>query len=111
MSDKAVCTSGDYERREGRADDSHHLLDPRTRGQATLAASATVVAPAAILADALATAAFVLGPDEGIRLLTRVGVEGMILSAALDATRDTGIRSCVGCCTPCGGSSGHRRGC
>ncbi len=84
VSDKAVCTSGDYERREGRADDSHHLLDPRTRGQATLAASATVVAPAAVLADALATAAFVLGPDEGIRLLTRVGVEGMILSAALD---------------------------
>ena len=43
-------------------------------------ASATVVAPTAMLADALATAAFVLGPVEGIRLLERHGVDGVLLS-------------------------------
>ena len=84
VSDTAVCTSGDYERWEGRADDGHHILDPRAGGQATRAASATVVAPTAMLADALATAAFVLGPDEGLEMLARVGVEGMILSPGLE---------------------------
>jgi thiamine biosynthesis lipoprotein ApbE len=37
----------------------------------------------AMLADALATAAFVLGPREGIRLLNRKGVEGVIFTSDL----------------------------
>jgi thiamine biosynthesis lipoprotein ApbE len=40
-----------------------------------------------MLADALATAAFVLGPDEGIALLERMGVEGLIVTPALDCHR------------------------
>jgi thiamine biosynthesis lipoprotein len=42
-------------------------------------ASVTVVAPRAMLADALATAAFVLGPADGIRLFDRLGVDGLII--------------------------------
>ena len=64
VSDKAVCTSGDYER--GRT----HILDPRTGAAAVRVASVTVVAPTAMLADALATAAFVLGPGEASRCST-----------------------------------------
>ena len=90
VTDKAVCTSGDYERRAGDAG-GHHILDPRAGGQAARAASATVVAPTALLADALATAAFVLGPEQGIRLLTRVGVEGMILSPSLERHATAGF--------------------
>jgi len=87
ISDQAVCTSGDYERRgdDGRS----HILDPRTGNIADSVASATVIAPVAMLADALATAAFVLGPDEGIRLLDRMGVAGIIVTPDL-ARYETG---------------------
>jgi thiamine biosynthesis lipoprotein len=78
VSDRAVCSSGDYERRASGGD--HHILDPRTGSCAAGVASATVVAPTAMLADALATAAFVLGPADGLRLLDRHGVDGLIVS-------------------------------
>jgi thiamine biosynthesis lipoprotein len=81
VTDAAVCTSGDYER-HGRAASTHHILDPRTGESAAVAASATVIAPTAMVADALATAAFVLGPEHGIRLLARLGVEGLIVTPA-----------------------------
>jgi thiamine biosynthesis lipoprotein len=77
VTDAAVCTSGDYERGE-------HLVDPRTGTPSSLAASVTVVAPTAMLADALATAAFILGPVEGLALLERHGVEGLILTPSLE---------------------------
>jgi thiamine biosynthesis lipoprotein len=84
VSDRAVCTSGDYER-------GAHILDPRDGGTAQADASATVVAPSAMLADALATAAFVLGPEPGIALLTRMGVEGLIVTPDLERFRTQGF--------------------
>jgi thiamine biosynthesis lipoprotein len=87
ISGQAVCTSGDYERHgdDGRS----HILDPRTGKVADSVASATVIAPVAMLADALATAAFVLGPEEGIRLLNRMDVAGVIVTPDL-ARYETG---------------------
>lgn len=97
VSDRAVCTSGDYERRT--TDDAgHHIVDPRTARTADAVASATVVARTAIVADALATAAFVLGPVEGLRLLEAQGVEGLLVSAGgvRNATAGfAGERTCV----------------
>jgi thiamine biosynthesis lipoprotein len=87
---QAVCTSGDYERRSATGD-SHHLIDPRTHESATTAASVTVVAPTAMVADALATAAFVLGPVDGLRLLERQGVDGLILTPALERFATQGM--------------------
>ena len=84
ISDRAVCTSGDYER-------GQHILDPRCAEAAHGVASATVVAPSAMLADALATAAFVLDPKESIPLLTRMGVEGLIVTAGLELLRTPGL--------------------
>ncbi len=89
VSDKAVCTSGDYERRSGNA---HHILDPRIDGTADSVASATVIAPSAILADALATAVFVIGPSNGIALLERLGVEGLIVTPDLERHETRGLR-------------------
>jgi thiamine biosynthesis lipoprotein len=89
VSDKAVCTSGNYER--AGASGETHLLDPRRPASGPKALSATVVAPTAMLADALATAAFVLGPDEGIALLERQGVDGMMLSASLERRATQGF--------------------
>jgi thiamine biosynthesis lipoprotein len=85
VSDKAVCTSGDYERA------SAHILDPRNGRAAEFVASATVVGAGAMLADALATAAFVLGPERGIALLERLGVEGLIITPQLEQYRTEGF--------------------
>jgi len=77
VSNKAVCTSGDYEHPD-------HILDPQTHEPARSAASVTVVAPTAILADALATAVFALGPDQGVPLLEQLGLEGLIYTPTLE---------------------------
>lgn len=63
----ALATSGDYEQAfefEGRR--YHHLLDPATGYPAARAISASVWTETALDADILATAVFVMGPDEGI---------------------------------------------
>jgi len=85
VTNKAVCTSGTYER-------GNHILDPRSGAAVDAVASATVVAPNAMLADALATAAFVLGPVDGIRLLERLGVDGLIITPALERFETAGLR-------------------
>ncbi len=86
VSNEAVCTSGDYERGE-------HILDPRSGEAAHAAVSATVIAPTAMAADALATAAFVLGREGGIALLERMNVKGLIVTADLEChrTRSLGL--------------------
>jgi FAD:protein FMN transferase len=84
-SDQAVCTSGDYQR-------GPHILDPRTGAPADSAASVTVVASNAMLADALSTAVFVLGPTEGIALLDRMGVDGLIVTPDLKRFETPGLR-------------------
>jgi FAD:protein FMN transferase len=91
VSNRAVCTSGDYERPSPTEDKGHHILDPRTGLTANDVASVTVVAPTAMLADALATAAFVLGPAEGIRLFDRLGVDGLIVSSTLERYATQGM--------------------
>jgi thiamine biosynthesis lipoprotein len=79
VSGAAICTSGDYERRAP-SREGHHILDARTGTPAAGVASATVVAPSAMLADALATAAFVLGPEDGLALLVGHDVDGLIVT-------------------------------
>jgi len=84
-SDQAICTSGDYARR-------HHILDPRTCEPAGTVATATVIASNAMLADGLATAAFVLGPIDGLAVLNRLGVEGLIVTPNLERYETRGLR-------------------
>jgi thiamine biosynthesis lipoprotein len=87
VSDAAVCTSGLDQRCQ--PDGAHHLLDPHTGQPVSHVASMTVLAPLAVLADALATAAFVLGPVRGLALLEREGVQGLCIDSegAVHATR------------------------
>lgn len=79
----SVATSGDYQRyfvRDGVR--YHHILDSK-RGYPARSGirSATVVTPDCALADALATAAFVLGPEKGIALLEGwKDVEGILIA-------------------------------
>jgi thiamine biosynthesis lipoprotein len=86
VSDRAVCTSGDYERIQT----THHIVDPRTGEPASRVASVTAIGRSAMLADGLATAAFVLGPRDGLALLERHGLTGLIISATLDSHETAG---------------------
>ncbi|WP_072319408.1 FAD:protein FMN transferase [Sinomicrobium oceani] len=67
IDNEAVVTSGNYEKYvifNGKR--YTHIIDPRTGYPATGIVSATVFAPKAELADALATSVFVMGKDVGI---------------------------------------------
>lgn len=75
----ALCTSGDYERRND-ASGAHHLFDARSGRSAAGCASVSVIAPTALAADAFATAAFALGPADGIAFLEEQGVQGLIIT-------------------------------
>jgi len=83
VKEAAVATSGDYQRyfEEGGIR-YHHILDPATgypvhsglRGT-------TVIASDCATADALATAAFVMGPEKGLDLLEKWdGAEGVLIT-------------------------------
>jgi thiamine biosynthesis lipoprotein len=76
----AVCTSGDYERRAPGPSAAPHILDARTQRPVTDLASVTVVAPTAMAADGLSTAAMVLGRERGLRLLEDQGVGGLLMA-------------------------------
>ncbi len=93
----AVATSGQYERYitvDGKA--YGHILDPRTGRPAPAGISATVLAPQAITADALATAVVVMGAEAGLAMLEKLPeVEGVVI------TRD-GIRLTSGLARPAG---------
>ena len=90
VSDAAVCTSGDYERRQV-VGTGHHVVDPCSGESADLAISATVIAPTAAAADALSTAVFVLGPDSGVDLLEAEGVDGVIVRPDLSVAMTAGM--------------------
>jgi len=80
VSDKAVCTSGSYERVSPNDEKTHHLLNPKSGKSETKIISSTVVAPFAMMADTLSTAAFILGEKKGIELLEENGLAGLLLS-------------------------------
>ena len=82
LENRAVATSGNYERFfEIKGKHYCHIFDPRTGWPVQGVVSVTVTAFTALDADALATAAFVLGAEKGIEFLNRVDdVEGLIIT-------------------------------
>ncbi len=83
ISNRAVVTSGDYERffeKDGVR--YHHIFDPQTGMPARDCQSVTIVTDSVALGDALATAVFVLGPKAGLTLLEQFPqAEGLVIAA------------------------------
>jgi thiamine biosynthesis lipoprotein len=81
LSDTAVATSGDYEKffiHQGKR--YHHILNPRNGFPAEGCQSVTILHKEGIMADALATAIFVLGTEKGYPLCQRQeGVDCLIV--------------------------------
>lgn len=84
LTDISISTSGDYERyfvKDGRR--YHHIIDPRKGYPAEGVMSATVIGPDTMTTDALATAVFVLGPENGIDLAERLpGIEAVVVDSS-----------------------------
>ncbi|MCI0526878.1 MAG: FAD:protein FMN transferase [Nitrospira sp.] len=80
LKDCAIGTSGDYEQGlwlEGQW--YSHILNPKTGYPVTGTACTSVISHTALEADAFSTAAFVMGPESGMRFLKdQVGQEGLI---------------------------------
>ncbi|MEJ5348469.1 MAG: FAD:protein FMN transferase [Desulfosoma sp.] len=81
LTDRAVVTSGDYQRyflKDGKR--YSHIVDPRNGFTAQETASVTVIADRAAYADALATGILVLGVKEGMALVESLpGVHALIV--------------------------------
>lgn len=80
VSDHAFSTAGDYERSYiVNGTRYHHILDPRTGMPAPLCRSVTVWAKSAFVADAIDDAVFVLGPEEGLKLVETAEEVGAVI--------------------------------
>jgi thiamine biosynthesis lipoprotein ApbE len=80
LRDSAVATSGGYARFYSVGGQRYsHLIDPRTLAPAAEFDSATVVAGDCVTANALATAACVLGAGDGTRLAREYGVANWMI--------------------------------
>ena len=86
LTEQAVVTSGDYERFitiDGVR--YSHIISPQTGYPASELQSVTIICPDAELADALATATFVMGPKRGMDLVDKLkGVECLMIDAGGD---------------------------
>jgi len=93
VTNKAVTTSGDYERYFTLDGVRYsHIISPKTGYPVSeVPMSVSIIAQNCTLADALATACFVLGPDEGTKLIESLPqVEGMIIGNKMNISYSKG---------------------
>jgi thiamine biosynthesis lipoprotein len=89
LKDRAMATSGDYRNffeRNGRR--YSHIIDPRSGYPVdNRVVSVSVLAPDCTLADGLATAVMVMGPEKGLQMLQETEeVQGLIVVQEADGT-------------------------
>jgi thiamine biosynthesis lipoprotein len=80
LSDKYISTSGDYERfviKEKKR--YHHIIDPRTGKPSKGTISATLIGNKGAFIDPLTKVPFILGPEEGMKIVKKLGAEAIIV--------------------------------
>lgn len=96
ISDKAIVTSGDYERFFEKDNKRyHHILDPKTGYPADSGLiGISIIADKSIDADALSTSAFVLGLENGMKLIESLkGVEAVFITADKKVYITSGLKN------------------
>jgi len=94
LENEAISTSGDYERFfEEDGERYHHIIEPATGQPAGEVRSTTIIGPDAVLTDALSTSVFVMGVDQGLRLIaTLPDYEGIVIDAEGQMFYSDGLR-------------------
>jgi len=90
--DKAIATSGNYERYFDLEKEVHHIINPETGSSATGSISVTIIAKSSTQADTLATAVFVMGAEDGMNLVESLkNVECLIVDADRKIYQSSGL--------------------
>ena len=94
LEDEAISTSGDYERffiEDGER--YHHIIVPSTGTPAGEVHSATIIGPDAVITDALSTSVFIMGVDQGLRMISALpDYEGIVINAEGQMFYSDGLR-------------------
>lgn len=89
-----ISTSGDYERfieQDGKR--YHHIMDPDTGYPVdNELCSVTIVSDSGLVSDALSTACFVLGAEDGKKLAETLGVEALFVTKNLELVMTDGMK-------------------
>ena len=91
LADKAISTSGGYEKffiKDGKL--YHHILDPATGYPVYECQSVSVIAKNA--PDGFPTGIFVLGPQKGLKILKKLGLDGIIIDKSGEILITEGIK-------------------
>jgi FAD:protein FMN transferase len=95
ISDKAMSTSGDYNKffeKDGRR--YHHLLDPKTGYPSLNCGSTTVIADDAATSDGFSKL-FVLGPEKGLKVAKRLGFDVIFIDCNGKVSMSDGLKERV----------------
>lgn len=96
LSDKYISTSGDYERYKiVERKRYHHIIDPRTGNPSTGVISSTLIGEQGALIDPLSKAPFILGPEEGLRIVKKTGAEAIIVDEQGKVYMTDGVKNLV----------------
>jgi FAD:protein FMN transferase len=82
LNDKAISTSGDYERyflADGQR--YYHLLIPQTGYPGYACQSVSVVADQGVMTDGFDNAVFILGPEKGLEVARQMGLDAIIIDS------------------------------
>ena len=94
LENESISTSGDYERyfmEDGER--FHHIIVPSTGESAGEVRSATIIGPDAVMTDALSTSVFIMGVDQGLRLISTLpDYEGIVIDSSGEMFYSDGLR-------------------
>jgi thiamine biosynthesis lipoprotein len=92
VTNRAVASSGDYMQFYSQDMRHHHIINPHTGFSPPELAACTITAPTVAMADGLATAAMVLGPQEAFSFLQQFpGCEGYFMNKNQQESHTTGF--------------------